>query len=131
MTHLSLKIFPNGTAFEVIFINSPIFNRNAHLSFKISYNGTAFGIIFIHSPILNRNIVNGVSNMIWWKYSITTTYTVKSGILTTDLPQRIIGQWECIPKFIINFHSPPYNNNMMITSMYSFHQNDEREFHHL
>ncbi len=28
LTHLSLKIFPNGTAFDVIFIDSPIFNRN-------------------------------------------------------------------------------------------------------
>jgi hypothetical protein len=27
LTHLSLKIFPNGTAFDVIFIDSPIFNR--------------------------------------------------------------------------------------------------------
>jgi hypothetical protein len=38
LTHLSLKIFPNGTAFDDIFVDSPIFNRN---------------------------IVNGVSNMTW------------------------------------------------------------------
>jgi hypothetical protein len=90
LTHLSLKIFPNGTAFEVIFIESPIFNRNAHLSFKISPNGTAFEVIFIHFPNLNRNVVNGVLNMIWWKYAITTTYTMKGGIVATDLPQIII-----------------------------------------
>ncbi len=41
LTHLSLKIFPNGTTFDVIFIDSPIFNRN---------------------------IVNGDLNMIWGKY---------------------------------------------------------------
>jgi hypothetical protein len=29
----------------------------------------AFDDIFIDSPIFNRNIVNGVSNMTWWKYS--------------------------------------------------------------
>ncbi len=28
LTHLSLKIFPNGTAFDIIFIDFPIFNRN-------------------------------------------------------------------------------------------------------
>jgi hypothetical protein len=28
LTHLSLKIFPNETAFDVVFIDSPIFNRN-------------------------------------------------------------------------------------------------------
>jgi hypothetical protein len=38
LTHLLLKIFPNGTAFDVIFADSPNFNRN---------------------------IVHGVSNMIW------------------------------------------------------------------
>jgi hypothetical protein len=27
LTHLSLKIFPNGTSFDIIFIDSPIFNR--------------------------------------------------------------------------------------------------------
>ncbi len=42
LTHLSLKIFPNGTAFDVIFSDSPIFNKN---------------------------IVNEVSNMIRCKYS--------------------------------------------------------------
>ncbi len=41
LTHLSLKIFPNGTAFDVTFIGSPIFNTN---------------------------IVNGDSNMIWCEY---------------------------------------------------------------
>jgi hypothetical protein len=29
----------------------------------------AFNDIFVDSPIFNRNIVNGVSNMTWWKYS--------------------------------------------------------------
>ncbi len=28
LTHLSLKLFPNGTAFDVVFIDSLIFNRN-------------------------------------------------------------------------------------------------------
>jgi hypothetical protein len=42
LTHLSLKTFPNGTAFDDIFIDSPIFNRN---------------------------IVNGDLNMIQCKYS--------------------------------------------------------------
>ncbi len=27
LTHVSLKIFPNGTPFDIIFIDSPIFNR--------------------------------------------------------------------------------------------------------
>ncbi len=27
LTHISLKIFPNGTPFDIIFIDSPIFNR--------------------------------------------------------------------------------------------------------
>ncbi len=40
-----------------------------HLSHKIFPNGTAFDDIFIDSPIFNRNIVNGVSNMTQWKYS--------------------------------------------------------------
>ena len=44
LTHSSLKIFPNGTAFDDIFVDSPIFNRN---------------------------IINGVSNMIRCKYSKT------------------------------------------------------------
>ena len=26
LIHLSLKIFPNGTAFDVVFVDSPIFN---------------------------------------------------------------------------------------------------------
>ncbi len=53
--------------------------------------------------------------MIWWKYSIATTYFNKGGIDTMNLPQRIIGQWECILGFIVNYHPPPYNNNVMIT----------------
>jgi hypothetical protein len=40
-----------------------------HLSLKIFPNGTAFDDIFVDSPIFNRNIVNGVSNMNLWKYS--------------------------------------------------------------
>ncbi len=67
--------------------------------------------------------------MIFWKYSITTTYSNKGGIDTTNLPQRIIGQWECILGFIANYHPPLYNNNMMITGMCFHHQNDEREFY--
>ncbi len=63
MTHLSLKIFPNGTAFDVIFIDS---------------------------PILNRIIAHGVLNMIQWKDSITTTNSSKGGIDATNLTQRII-----------------------------------------
>jgi hypothetical protein len=106
-------------------IMSPLTN----LSFKIFPYGIAFNVIFIESPIFNRNIVNGGTNMIWWKYSIPTTYSNKSGINTTNLPQRIIGQWECILGFIVNYHPPPYNNNVTITSMCSFHQNWEREFH--
>jgi hypothetical protein len=35
-----------------------------HLSFKIFPNGTAFDAIFIDYPIFNRNIVNGITNMI-------------------------------------------------------------------
>jgi hypothetical protein len=101
-----------------------------NLSFKTFPTGTAFDVIFDDSPIFNRNVVNGVSNMIWCKYSITTTYSVKSGVDTTNLPQRIIGQWKCIPGFIVNYHPPPYNDNLMITSMCSFHRNDERKFHH-
>jgi hypothetical protein len=101
-----------------------------NLSFKILFTGATFDVIFIDSPIFSRNAVNGVSNMIWWKYSITTTYSVKGGIDTANLPQRIIGQWKCISGFIVNYHPPPYNNNVMITSMCSFHQNNEREFHH-
>jgi hypothetical protein len=65
LTHVSLKIFPIGTAIDVIFVDSPIFNRN---------------------------IVNGVLNMIWWKHSITTTYSNKGSIDTTNFPQRTIGQ---------------------------------------
>jgi hypothetical protein len=40
-----------------------------HLSFKIFPNGTAFDVIFIDSPIFNRNIVNGDLNVIQCKYS--------------------------------------------------------------
>ncbi len=43
LTHLSLKIFPNGTSFDIIFIDSPIFNRR---------------------------IFHGVLNIFWWKDSI-------------------------------------------------------------
>ncbi len=93
LTHLSLKIFPTGTAFDVIFVDSPIFERN---------------------------LVNGVLNTIWWKYSTTTTYSKKGGIYTTNLPQGIIGQWECIPGFIVNYHSPPYNNNVIIQACVPF-----------
>ncbi len=93
-----------------------IMSQLIHLFFKIFPNGTAFDVIFIYSPISNRNIVNGVTNIIWWKFSITTTYSIKGGIDTTNLPQRIIGQWECILGFIVNYHPPPSNNNVMITS---------------
>ncbi len=37
------------------------------LSFKIFPNGTAIDVIFVDSPIFNRNIVNGGLNIIWWK----------------------------------------------------------------
>ena len=102
MTHLSLKIFPNGTAFDVIFIDSPIFNRN---------------------------IVHGIMNMIRWKYSITATNSSEGSIDTTNLPQRIIGPWKGILGFIVNYHPPPNNNNVMITSMCSHHWYDQRKFH--
>jgi hypothetical protein len=101
-----------------------------HLSFKIFPTGTAFDVIFVDSPIFNRNVVNGVWNMIWLKYFIIATYSMKGGIDTTNLPQRISGQLKCISGLIVNYHPPQYNNNVMITSMCSFHQNDEREFHH-
>ncbi len=52
----------------------------SHLSLKIFSNRTAFNVIFVDSPIFNRNIVNEVSNMIQWKYFITTTYSNKSNI---------------------------------------------------
>jgi hypothetical protein len=92
-----------------------------HLSLKIFLDGTAFDVIFVDSPIFNRNIVHGVSNMIWWKYSITTTNSNKGSIDTTNLPQRIIGQWKGVLGFIANYHPPLNNNNMMITSMCSHH----------
>jgi hypothetical protein len=63
-----------------------------HLSFKIFPYGTAFDVIFVDSPIFNRIIVHGITNMIWWKYSITATNSCKGSIDTTNLPQRIIGQ---------------------------------------
>ncbi len=94
LTHLSLKIFPNGTAFDVIFVDSPIFNRN---------------------------IVHGITNMIWWKYSITATNSSEGSVDTTNLPQRIIGQYKGILGFIADYHPPPNNNNVMITSMCSHH----------
>ncbi len=100
LTHLSLKIFPNGTAFDVIFVDSPIFNRN---------------------------IVNRVLNMIQRKYCITTTYSNKGSIDTTNSSQRIIGQWKGILGFIVNYPPPPNNNNMLIISMCSHHWNDERK----
>jgi hypothetical protein len=93
-----------------------------HLFLKIFPNGTAFDAVLIDSPISNKNIVYGVTNIIWWKYFLTTTYPIKGGIDTTNLPQRIIGQWECILGFIVNYHPPPSNPNAMITSMCSFHQ---------
>jgi hypothetical protein len=94
LTHLSLKIFPDGNAFDVMFIDSPIFNRN---------------------------IVHGVLNMIWWKYSITTTNSSKGSIDTTNLGERIIDQWKGILEFIVNYHPLPNDINMMITSMCSHH----------
>jgi hypothetical protein len=87
-----------------------------HLSLKIFPNGTAFDFVFVDSPISNRNIVHGVLNMIWWKYSIATTNSNKGSIDTTNLPQRIFGQWKGILGFIVNYYPPPNNNNMMITS---------------
>ncbi len=92
-----------------------------HLSLTKFSNGTAFDVIFIDSPIFNRNIVHKVSNMIRWKYSITTTNSNKGSIDTTNLPQRIIGQRKGILGFIVNYHLPSNNNNMMITSMCSHH----------
>ncbi len=100
MTHLSLKIFPNGVAFDVIFIDSLIFNRN---------------------------IVHGITNMIRWKDSITTTNSSK--VDTKNLTQRIIGQCKGILRFIVNYHPPSNNNNMMITSMCSHYRYDQRKFH--
>jgi hypothetical protein len=40
-----------------------------HLSFKIFPYGTAFDVIFVDSPIFNKNIVHGIMNMTQWKYS--------------------------------------------------------------
>jgi hypothetical protein len=92
-----------------------------HSSLKIFSNGPAFDVIFVDSPIFNRNIVRGISNMIPWKYYITTNNSSKGSIDTTNLPQRIIGQWKGILGFIVNYHPPQNNNNMMITSMCSHH----------
>jgi hypothetical protein len=44
-----------------------------HLSFKKNSYGTAFDVIFVDSPIFNRYIVHGITNMSQWKYSITAT----------------------------------------------------------
>jgi hypothetical protein len=84
---------------------------------KIFANGNAIDVIFVDTPIFKRNIVHGITNMIRWKYSITTTNSNKGSIDTTTLPQRIIGQWKGILGFIVNCHPPPKNNNMMITSL--------------
>jgi hypothetical protein len=65
LTHLSLKIFPNGTSFDTIFIDSPIFNRR---------------------------IFHGILNIFWWKDSISATHFGIGGIHTTNFSQRIIGQ---------------------------------------
>jgi hypothetical protein len=92
-----------------------------HSSFKIFLYGTAFDVVFVDSPIFNRNIVNGITNMSRWKYSITATNSSKGSIDTTNLPQKIIGQWKGILGFIVNYHPPPNNNNVMITSMCSHH----------
>jgi hypothetical protein len=100
-----------------------------HLSFEIFSYGTAFDVIFIDSPIFNRYLVHGITNMIRWKYSITTANSSKGSIDTTNLPQRIIGQWKGILGFIVNHHPPPNNNNVMITSMCSHHSYDQRKFH--
>ncbi len=100
-----------------------------HLSFKIFPTGTAFDVVFVDSPIFNINIVDGASILNWWKYSITTIYSEKGGIDTTNWPHKIIGQWKCMSGFIVNYHPPPNNKKMMITSMCSFHQNDDRKFH--
>jgi hypothetical protein len=89
-----------------------------HLSFKIFPYGTAFDFIFVDSPIFNRNIIHGILNMIWWKYSITATNSSEGSIDITNLPQIIFGQWKGILGFIVNYHPPPNNNNVMITSMF-------------
>ncbi len=48
-----------------------------HLLLNICPNVTSFDIIFVDSPIFNKNIVHGITNMIQWKYSITTTNSNK------------------------------------------------------
>jgi hypothetical protein len=85
-----------------------------HLSFKIFPYGTALDVIINDPPIFNRYIVHGITNMSWWKYSIATTNSSKGSIDTTNLPQRIIGQLKGILGFIVNYHPPPNNNNVML-----------------
>jgi hypothetical protein len=92
-------------------------------------NGTAFDVVFVDSPIFNRNIVHGITNMIQRKYSITATNSSEGCIDTTNLPQRTIGQSKGILGFIVDYHHPPNNNNVMITSMCSHHWYDKRKFH--
>ena len=88
-----------------------------HLSLKMFSNGTAIDDKFVDSTIFNRIIVHPITNMIQWKYSITTTNSYKGSIDTTNLPQRIIGQWKGILGFIVNYHPSPNNNNEMITML--------------
>ena len=87
-----------------------------HISLKRFPNGTSCGFIFFDSPIFNRWIFHGVFNIFWWKDSISATYSGIGGIHTTNLPQRIIGQWKGILRFIVDDHTSPYNDNMMITT---------------
>ncbi len=54
--------------------------QTTHLSLKIFPNGTSCGIFFIDSPIFNRWIFNGVLNIFWWKDSISTAYSGIGGI---------------------------------------------------
>ncbi len=100
-------------------INCKVVCQLTHLSLKIIPNGTPFDIIFIDPPIFNRWIFHGVLNSFWWKDSISATYSGIGGIHTTNLSQRISGQWKGILRFIVDDHTSPYNNNMMITSMCS------------
>ena len=74
-----------------------------YFSFKIFPYGTAFDVIFVDSPIFNRNIIHGITNMSWWKYSITATNSSKGSIDTTNLSQKIIGQWKGILGFIVTW----------------------------
>jgi hypothetical protein len=95
---------------------------STHLPLKIFPNGTAFDVIFVDFPIFNRNIVHGVSNVIWWKYSITTTNSNKGSIDTTNLPQRIIGQWKVILGFIVIYYSPPNTSEVQNEMIIMGHQ---------